>query len=59
MTDKQTKTVSDETVLKVSKEIVVKFIEVGRVTPDTFEKVFQTVHSAVRRGITESHNKNR
>ncbi len=46
-------TISDETVLKVSKEIAVKFIEMGRITPATFpenfRKIFDTVQSATTR----------
>lgn len=46
------RTVSDETIFKVTKEIVVKFIEVGRLTPanfdETFTRVFETVKKSVR-----------
>jgi hypothetical protein len=45
--------VSDETLLKVTKEIVIKFIEVGRLTPSTFEpsfdKIYQTIKNTVRK----------
>ena len=44
--------VSDEAILKVAKEVVVKFIEVGRLTPanfdETFQNVYKSVHDAVR-----------
>jgi len=44
--------VSDEAILKVTKEVVVKFIEVGRLTPanfdETFQNIYKTVHNAVR-----------
>ena len=44
--------VSDESILKVTKEVVVKFIEVGRLTPanfdETFQSIYKTVHDAVR-----------
>ena len=40
--------VSDETVLKVSKEIVVKFIEVGRLSPANFNETFRDVYGTVR-----------
>jgi len=44
--------VSDESILKVTKEVVVKFIEVGRLTPanfdETFQNIYKTVHDAVR-----------
>lgn len=49
----QGRPVSDEVIFKVSKEIVVKFIEVGRLSPaafeETFRKVYQTVHDTVRK----------
>lgn len=46
------KPVTDEAVLKVTKEIIVKFIEVGRLSPakfdETFVQVFHTVNKTVR-----------
>jgi hypothetical protein len=41
----------DEQVLKVSKEIVAKFIEVGRVSPASFDDVFKAVYKSVREAI--------
>ena len=38
----------EELVLKVAKEIVVKFIEVGRLTPTTFPDTFKMVIDTVR-----------
>ena len=44
--------VSDEAILKVTKEIVVKFIEIGRLSPanfsETFESVYKTIRATVR-----------
>jgi len=40
--------VSDEAVLKVAKEIVVKFIEVGRLSPANFGEIFQDIYKSVR-----------
>ena len=44
--------ITDELVFKVTKEIVVKFIEVGRLTPtnfeETYERVFQTVKQSAK-----------
>ena len=44
--------VTDEAIFKVTKEIVVKFIEVGRLTPAnftaTYEMVYKTVEKSVR-----------
>jgi len=40
--------VSDETILKISKEIAIKFIEVGRLTPATFDQIFKEIHATVK-----------
>jgi len=49
--DMHNKLITDEAVFKVVKEIVVKFIEVGRLTPanfpETYEQVFKTVRQSV------------
>jgi len=37
----------EEMILKVTKEIVVKFIEMGRITPTSFEEVFELVYRTV------------
>jgi len=37
----------DEQILKAAKEIVVKFIEGGRVSPTGFTEVFQQVYGAI------------
>ena len=39
--------VTDETLLKITKEITVKFIEVGRITPASFETTFQNIYSTI------------
>ena len=43
----------EELVLKVAKEIVVKFIEVGRLTPTTFPDTFKMVIDTVRQSLKE------
>ena len=52
----------DEHVLKVSKEIVAKFIEVGRVSPasfdDTFKNVFRSVKEAIVNNSTNEDEQN-
>ena len=40
--------ITDEAVSKVTKEIVVKFIEVGRLTPATFEETYERVFKTVK-----------
>lgn len=50
----QSTRVADETILKIAKEISIKFIEVGRITPATFEQsfknIFSTIDSTVKKG---------
>jgi hypothetical protein len=43
----------DEQVLKVTKEIVAKFIEVGRVSPASFDETFKSVYKTVKEAILE------
>jgi len=54
--DKKTASVSsisDETVLKLAKEIAVKFIEVGRITPANFPETFREIHAAIKETAAE------
>jgi len=37
----------DEQILRASKEIVVKFIEVGRLSPTNFAETFRSVYQAI------------
>ena len=37
----------DEHILRASKEIVVKFIEVGRISPTSFAESFKTIYQAI------------
>ncbi len=41
----------EETVLRTTKEIVIKFIEMGRCSPATFEEVFTLVHSVIKKTL--------
>ena len=45
------KPVSDEAILKVAKEIVVKFIEIGRLSPSNFSETFESVYKAIRETV--------
>ncbi len=44
-------TVSTETVLKIAKEISVKFIEVGRLTPATFDATFKSIYQTIEETV--------
>ncbi|MCX5890781.1 MAG: hypothetical protein NTY36_15250 [Deltaproteobacteria bacterium] len=43
----------DELLLKAAKEIVVKFIEVGRVSPASFTDTFKMVIDTLRQSLKE------
>jgi predicted transcriptional regulator len=44
----------DEQVLRATKEIVVKFIETGRVSPTGFPEVFKAIYRAVDETVKQS-----
>ncbi len=46
--DSTEKKITDEILLKVSKEIAIKFIEVGRLTPATFETGFSNIFKTIK-----------
>lgn len=41
----------DEQVLRAAKEIVVKFIETGRVSPTAFPETFKSIYAAVNETV--------
>jgi hypothetical protein len=43
----------DEQILRAAKEIVVKFIEVGRVSPNSFPESFREIYDAVHGAVKE------
>jgi len=43
----------DELVLKVTKEIVLKFIEIGRLSPNSFDEVFRQIHETVHDSLVD------
>ncbi len=44
----------DKQALQVTKEIIVKFIEVGRISPNNFDQFFAPIYQEVQRTITSS-----
>ncbi len=42
----------DEQILRTSKEIVVKFIETGRISPTSFPDIFKSIYTAVKETVT-------
>ena len=43
----------EEQILRASKEIVVKFIEVGRLSPTNFTETFRAVYQAIEETVKE------
>ncbi len=41
----------DEQILRSAKEIIVKFIETGRVSPTAFPKTFKTIYTAIEETV--------
>ncbi|WP_319522414.1 hypothetical protein [uncultured Desulfosarcina sp.] len=44
----------DEQILRASKEIVVKFIETGRISPTGFSDAFKAIYQAVDETVKQS-----
>jgi hypothetical protein len=44
----------DEQILRTTKEIVVKFIEGGRVSPSGFDATFKSIYKTVAETVTSS-----
>jgi len=42
----------EERILKIAKEVVVKFIEIGRVSPTQFDGVFQSVFRTIKSSVS-------
>ena len=39
--------ISEETILKVAKEVAIKFIEIGRITPASFAENFAEIYRTI------------
>jgi len=42
----------EEKIMKITKEVVVKFIEIGRVSPTQFDGVFQSVFRTIKSTVS-------
>ena len=49
-------TKDEEKILKIAKEVVVKFIEIGRVSPTQFDSVFQSVFRTIKSSVSLSES---
>ena len=48
------KPVTEDAILKVAKEVVIKFIEVGRLSPGNFSETFHDIYNSVRSTVKDS-----
>ena len=48
------KSSQDEQILRAAKEIVVKFIETGRISPTGFPEAFKAIYRAVDKTVKQS-----
>lgn len=53
--DTPPKQVSEDAMLKVTKEVVIKFIEVGRLSPGNFGEIFEEIYASIRRAVKKVH----
>jgi len=45
------KAVPEEAIIKVAKEVAIKFIEVGRLTPSNFNEIFKDLYTGIKATI--------
>ncbi len=43
----------DEIILRAAKEVVIKFIETGRISPTSFEENFQKIYSSIKNTVLD------
>lgn len=48
--------VSKETLLKTAKEITVKFIETGRISPASFNTSFRNIYQSIEKTLYQTEN---
>lgn len=46
----------EERILKIAKEVVVKFIEIGRVSPTQFDGVFKSVFGTIKSSLSSDES---
>ncbi len=47
----------DEQILRATKEIVVKFIELGRLSPAGFNETFENIYNTIKETVKETGKK--
>jgi len=49
----QEQLVAKDAILKIAKEVSVKFIEVGRLTPATFDETFKSIYRTIEETVND------
>ncbi len=44
----------DEIILRAAKEVVIKFIETGRISPASFDEGFHKIYSSIKNTVIQS-----
>ena len=50
-----TKPVTEDAILKVAKEVVIKFIEVGRLSPANFHETFSEIYTSIHKTVKATY----
>jgi hypothetical protein len=48
------KSIMEDQILRTSKEIVVKFIEIGRISPASFPETFKSIYTTVKEIVDDT-----
>lgn len=50
------KPISDDAIFKVAKEVAIKFIEVGRLSPETFSERFENIYASIQSTVRKNQS---
>ncbi len=45
----------DEQILRTAKEVIVKYIEIGRISPQSFPETFRDIYNAINETVRKKH----
>lgn len=48
--------ITDDAIFKVAKEVIVKFIEVGRLSPDSFDERFENIYASIKNTVRKNES---
>jgi hypothetical protein len=50
------KPISNDAIFKVAKEVVIKFIEVGRLSPESFSERFEDIYTSITKTVRNNES---